>query len=91
MRESRVESNYVKEVKDAGGKAYKFTSPGRRNVPDRLVLFKIPPALRKAIAKYFWFAEIKAPGKKPRPGQEREIKRLRDMGYRVDVVDKKSR
>lgn len=87
MRENRVESKFVKEVKDAGGKAYKFTSPGRRHVPDRLVLFPIPRALRAVLAKFMWFAEIKAPGKKPRPGQVREIERLRKMGYRVDIID----
>lgn len=88
MKESRVEKSYVKKVKDAGGRAYKFVSPGRRNVPDRLILMPIPQKLRDVIAKYFWFVEMKAPGKKPRPGQLREKERLSDMGYRVDVVDK---
>lgn len=33
------------------------------------------------------FTECKAPGKKPRPGQAREIARIRALGYRVAVVD----
>ena len=87
MRESRVEAKYCKKIKDEGGRAYKFTSPGRRNVPDRLILFPIPRWLRAKLAKFFWFAEIKAPGEKPRPGQEREIERLRNLGYKVEVID----
>lgn len=35
---SRIERHLVAQVKAAGGTAYKFTSSGRRNVPDRLVL-----------------------------------------------------
>ena len=87
VRETRVESKFVKKIKELGGTAYKFVSPNRRNVPDRLVLLPLPSRVRLIIAKYMWFAELKAPGKKPRPGQEREIERLRNMGYRVDVVD----
>jgi len=87
MKESVVESKFVQKIKELGGRAYKFVSPGRRNVPDRLVLLPLPSRIRSVIAKYMWFAEIKAPGKKPRPGQEREIERLRNMGYKVEVVD----
>lgn len=38
IRESGVEKELVARVQGAGGEAYKFTSPGRRGVPDRLVL-----------------------------------------------------
>ena len=37
-RESIIEKHLVAEVKKAGGRAYKFVSPGRRSVPDRIVL-----------------------------------------------------
>ena len=87
MRESVVETNFVQKIKDLGGLAYKFVSPGRRNVPDRLVLLPVPSHARITLARYMYFAEIKAPGQKPRPGQEREIQRLRMLGYRVEVVD----
>lgn len=38
VREDVIERHLVNEVKKAGGIAYKFTSPGRRGVPDRIVL-----------------------------------------------------
>lgn len=88
MRESKVEKALVDELKDLGGRAYKFISPGRAGVPDRLCLLPIPERLRKTIAKYVYFVECKAPGKRPRPRQRREAEHLRDLGYRVDVKDR---
>ena len=81
IRESLIESNLVKQVKAAGGTAYKFTSPGRRSVPDRLVLL---PGGRAV------FVECKAPGETPRPDQVREHNRLRALGFSVVVLDSKS-
>jgi len=88
MRESTVEAAFRKRIKACGGEAYKFVSPGRRGVPDRLVLRPIPNYHRPIVANYIWFAEVKAPGKKPRLEQNREHKRLRDMGFVVEVVDR---
>ncbi|MBK5145872.1 VRR-NUC domain-containing protein [Budviciaceae bacterium BWR-B9] len=78
QRESTIENHLVKQVKAAGGIAYKFISPGRRSVPDRIVIL---PGGRVV------FVECKAPGQKPRPEQEREHKRLRSLGVRVVVLD----
>lgn len=39
------------------------------------------------VAAAVQFTECKAPGKRPRPDQEREHKRLRAMGYQVNVYD----
>lgn len=80
IRESTVENNLVKKVKAAGGTAYKFTSPGRRAVPDRLVLL---PGGRLV------FVECKAPGETARPDQVREHNRLRALGFKVVVLDSK--
>jgi hypothetical protein len=81
MLESKIEEHLRKKVKDVlQGIAYKFTSPSRRSVPDRLCL--LPGG--KAI-----FVELKAPGKKPTEGQLREHKRLRALGFQVDVIDSK--
>jgi len=44
-----VEKLFVAAVRKAGGRAYKFTSPGNRGVSDRLVLFP----------SQVWFVEIK--------------------------------
>lgn len=57
MLESKIEAYLRQRVKDLGGIAYKFTSPGNSGVPDRLVLL---PGNRTV------FVELKAPGKKPR-------------------------
>ena len=39
MREKEVERKLVRAVRDAGGLALKFVSPGMAGVPDRLLLF----------------------------------------------------
>lgn len=113
---SGVQATHMKRVKAAGGRSYKFVSPGRRNVPDTIDLLGLDEAAREVsglmervrhaeregvvqmkFEPYAWariivaaavrFTECKAPRKKPRRAQQREIKRIRDMGYRVDVVD----
>ncbi len=78
MRESKVEEKLRTEAKRRGGWAVKFTSPGLDGVPDRLVLF---PGGRLA------FVEVKAPGKKMRPLQERRAKQLRALGFQVYCLD----
>lgn len=79
-RESLIEKHLVTEVKKAGGIAFKFVSPGRRSVPDRIVLL---PGGR------IIFVECKAPGKPPRADQLREHERLRSLGFSVVVLDSK--
>lgn len=78
MLERQVERHLRERVGHFGGLCLKFVSPGRRNVPDRLVLLPRRPVI---------FCELKALGKKPRPGQIREHERLRKLGYAVEVVD----
>lgn len=77
-RESKIEKNLVVAVKQAGGTAYKWVSPGRRSVPDRIVLL---PGGRIV------FVECKSPGVKPRSDQLREHERLRKLGFEVVVLD----
>ena len=78
MREKSVERKLVRAVRDSGGLALKFVSPGMAGVPDRLILF---PGGRAA------FCEVKAPGEKPRPLQVHRMEQLRALGFRVYVVD----
>ena len=80
MDEKTVERALVKYVKDQGGIAYKFKSPNRRSVPDRLCLFPGGKIL---------FVECKAPGKEPTKLQGREHERLKALGFEVLVVDNK--
>ncbi|MCW3641505.1 PDDEXK family nuclease, partial [Burkholderia cenocepacia] len=63
MLEKTVETYLVDRVRAAGGDAYKFSSPARVSVPDRIVVF--PPAR-------IYFVELKRPGGKLTRGQERE-------------------
>lgn len=95
MREAVIERYLCEQVKAIGGIAYKFTSPAHRSVPDRLVLtkgLKVGVDFVDGTASFdpgIVFVELKAPGKKPTPGQLREHKRLRDLGFRVEVIDSK--
>lgn len=89
VRESKVEETLRETYEARGGLCLKFTSPNRVGVPDRLGLDFIPPEHRAIVAKYFRFIELKRPGKGVEKGspQERRHKELRDLGYRVDVVN----
>lgn len=78
MLESKIEAAFVKRVKELGGVAEKYTSPGSRAVPDRLVMF---PGGKMC------FVELKAPGKKPTILQQRDHDRRRAMGFQVFVID----
>jgi hypothetical protein len=77
MLESEIEAYFVKRVREAGGLCYKFVSPGRRGVPDRLVVCRSST----------YFVELKAPGRPLRPEQEREHERLADAGASVHKID----
>ena len=81
-RESEIEKHLVKRVKERGGLPYKFVSPSRKGVPDRLCA--MPGGV-------IVFCELKAPGEEPRPDQAREHQRLRDLGCKVLVLDTKQR
>lgn len=78
--EKQIEQYLVKRVKELGGKAYKFVSPGNAGVPDRLVCL---PGGR------IIFIELKAKGRKSRPLQLKKQKELRDLGFEVLVIDSK--
>ena len=78
MREKTIEQKFREAVKNAGGLALKFISPGLDGMPDRLALL---PGGRMA------FVEVKAPGKKPRPLQLARHRTLRQLGFRVYVLD----
>ena len=90
-RESDVEKDHIAVVKDDGGHSYKFTSPARRSVPDRLDLRPIPPEHREIVARYVQFTELKAPGEPPTESQIREHEYLRGLGFRVDVIDQRTK
>ncbi|KGI42494.1 VRR-NUC domain-containing protein [Clostridium tetani] len=78
MEESRIEKRLKKEIEKLDGKALKFVSPGMSGVPDRIILL---PQGRIV------FIELKAPGKKPRSIQKYRIKELKNLGFRVEIID----
>lgn len=75
--ESVVEDYFKKMIKKVGGLPMKFTSPGKRGVPDQIVLF----------GGITYFVEIKRPGEKPRPSQVTVHKQFQEKGVSVYTVD----
>lgn len=78
MRESTLERRLVREVKNIGGEAPKWTSPGNRGVPDRIVILPGGQTV---------YVEMKAPGKALEPLQERWKRKLLQMGHRHYKID----
>ena len=78
MLEKHIEAKVCDYAKQRGLLVYKFTSPARAAVPDRLFIL---PGGR------MFFCEFKREGQKPTPAQEREHKRLRAYGVSVWVID----
>ena len=78
MREKLIEQKLVKAVKALNGMRPKLVSPGTDGMPDRMVL--LPDGKLS-------FVEVKAPGEKPRPLQIRRHEQLRQLGFRVAVLD----
>ncbi|EJL44012.1 VRR-NUC domain-containing protein [Brevibacillus sp. CF112] len=78
MKESALERRLVREVKAIGGLALKWTSPGNRGVPDRIVILPNGQTI---------YVEMKAPGKPLQPLQEKWARTLRGMGHQVYKID----
>ena len=78
LRERDIEGRLAKAVKELGGMCPKFTSPGFAGMPDRIVLL---PGGR------IGFVEVKTKGKVPRPLQQKRHQQMRDLGYKVYVLD----
>ena len=78
MLEKQIEAKVCDYAKERGLLVYKFTSPARAAVPDRM--FVLPNG------KIF-FCEFKRGGQKPTQAQEREHHRLRQHKVVVYVID----
>ena len=69
--EKDIEGYFVRKVRQAGGRAYKF---GQNGLPDRICVF--PGGL-------VYFVELKRPGERPRPLQYNRQKELTALGASV--------
>lgn len=78
MLERDLENALGRYAKKNGCMYYKFTSPARRSVPDRMVIGPYGDIV---------FIELKAPGKKPTPLQLREIRLLQRQGCAAEWTD----
>lgn len=82
MTEKNIEQYLVRKVRETGGKAYKFVSPGNAGVPDRIVIL---PSGR------IIFVELKAPGKVPTALQKAKHRELEKLHQKVLVIDSKEK
>lgn len=78
MLEKHIEAKVCQYARQRGCEAYKFVSPSRAAVPDRLFL---------APGGRCWFIEFKRTGQKASVAQQREHEKLKALGFRVYVVD----
>jgi hypothetical protein len=76
--EKQIEARLRERVKNNGGLALKFVSPGCRGVPDRLIFL---PGGR------IFLVELKKPGGKLTLLQEKMKKKFEDMGFKFYVID----
>ena len=81
MRERSIETYFVNLCCQQGWMCEKFTSPGKRGVPDRIITAG-PNGL-------VCFAEIKAPGERPTRLQHEDHKQRERKGVKVFIVDSK--
>lgn len=76
--EKDIEKKIVAYAKSKGCLCYKFTSPAQRAVPDRIIVS--PHGV-------VGFLEVKRPGNKPTPLQNREIDKLAEHNCWVEWHD----
>jgi hypothetical protein len=76
--ERRLEARLVALCKQHDLLCYKFVSPNRRGVPDRILISRFGLVC---------FLELKAPGKKADPLQQRELNRIRRRFVKAECVN----
>lgn len=81
--EAKVESYLLTACADRGILCLKFTSPGNRAVPDRILF-----GHRTDGSPMVLLVEVKAPGEQPRDDQRVMARRLGEHGAIVRMVDR---
>ena len=79
QNENDIEKYLVRQIKSIGALCYKFTSPGTRGVPDRIIVYR----------GNVFFAELKRPGGKPRKDQLKVMEKFNDQMMPIFVIDSK--
>ena len=79
INEKELERKLAAEVKSAGGWSIKLLATHVTGLPDRLCLLPGGRAI---------FVEVKSTGEKPRKIQIHIHKKIRALGFRVEVIDK---
>lgn len=77
MRERDIEKKLLNAVRNMGGEAFKWVSPGNDGVPDRIVML---PGGRLI------FVELKADRGRLSSVQKIQIRRIQKLGQDVEVV-----
>lgn len=77
MLEKDIEKLFVDAIKDAGGIAYKFNSPGNSGVPDRVVCLPDGTTI---------FVELKAEHGRLTQLQQRQLDKLRQRHQKTAVL-----
>ena len=77
MLEKDIEKLFTAEINRAGGKAYKFTSPGNDGVPDRIAMLPGGQVV---------FVELKTDTGRLTRLQELQCRRIAELGQTVRVL-----
>jgi hypothetical protein len=77
IRESEIERFVCQRCEELGWLSWKFTSPGLRGVPDRIII---------TTQGCIWFLEFKAPGQRCTNVQMQRGKELRERHHVVLVI-----
>lgn len=75
--EKEIELYLKNRIEALGGYCRKWVAPGHNGVPDRIILLKGKAA----------FIETKAPDKKARRSQEKEMSLITAQGFYAGVID----
>lgn len=79
--ENDIEKYLVRQIKRIGALCYKFTSPGTRGVPDRIILYR----------GNVFFVELKRSGGKPRKDQLKIMEKFNDQMMPIFIIDSKEK
>jgi len=80
--EKSIEKYLKLQMQKIGGDSYKFVSPQRRGVPDRICIFPDGTIV---------FIEVKSEGEVLQPHQAREAEKMRNLNLNVSWVDTKAK